>query len=279
MPIEPRRSERTAEPARPSVLFVFAHQDDEFGVYGYIAREVRAGARVQCVYLTDGGWGNQDIGVRNAESLAVLTDLGVAREAVEFVGLEAAIGDGELHRNLDRAWRALGARLSSDDYDRVYMPAWEGGHQDHDAAHLLGLRIACSHRCMSGARQFPLYNGVGLVGPLFRVFHPLEANGPVECLPLSVWDRVRYSAWLLRYRSQWKSMLGLFVPTALRLLTCGKYLTQPVSLARARERPHSGRLLYERRVGLSYGEFLSATVAFADQTVAGLRHASPASAC
>jgi LmbE family N-acetylglucosaminyl deacetylase len=94
MPIERKRAQPAPALARSRVLFVFAHQDDEFGVYGYIAREVARGAQVQCAYLTDGGWGNQDIGVRNAESLAVLADRGVAPEAVALVGQAASIGDG-----------------------------------------------------------------------------------------------------------------------------------------------------------------------------------------
>lgn len=32
-------------------------------------------------------------------------------------------------------------------------------------------------RCL---RQFPLYNGYGCVGPLFRVLSPLPMNGAVE---------------------------------------------------------------------------------------------------
>ena len=192
MPIE--REEPALAPARSNVLFLFAHQDDEFGVYGFIAREVARGAQVQCAYLTDGGWGNQDIGVRNAESLAVLADLGIAPEAVAFVGQAASIGDGTLHRRLDDAWRSLDALLMNNRFDRIYMPAWEGGHQDHDAAHLIGLRISCSHGLLSGARQYSLYNGFGLVGPLFHVLWPLATNGPVENLRLRMTDRLRYAS-------------------------------------------------------------------------------------
>ncbi len=268
MPIEPPLPTLTAVSPRPGVLFIFAHQDDEFGVYGYIAREVRSGAQVQCVYLTDGGWGNQDVARRNSESLAVLADLGVARDAVAFVGQEAAIGDGRLHRCLDEALRGLEALLSSRAFERVYMPAWEGGHQDHDAAHLIGLRVACRLGRLGGVRQYSLYNGVGLVGPLFRLFHPLAANGPTEDLPLSIVERVRYAGWLLRYRSQWKSVLGLLPAIALWLVIDGKYRTQPVSLERTCERPHRGLLLYERRTGLCFEEFERSTLAFREQTAA-----------
>ena len=37
-----------------SVLFLFAHQDDEFGVMHQIEQEVKAGASVYCAYATSG---------------------------------------------------------------------------------------------------------------------------------------------------------------------------------------------------------------------------------
>ncbi|HAK90971.1 MAG TPA: PIG-L family deacetylase, partial [Massilia timonae] len=41
-------------PIEPVALFLFAHQDDEFGVFERIATLRRQGVRVACAYLTDG---------------------------------------------------------------------------------------------------------------------------------------------------------------------------------------------------------------------------------
>ena len=37
------------------------------------------------------------------------------------------------------------------------MHAWEGGHQDHDAVHIVGVRSAQRCGVLASSRQFPLY--------------------------------------------------------------------------------------------------------------------------
>jgi len=261
MPIEAALSE-VAQPSAQVALFVFAHQDDEFGVFPWIEREVRRGAAVVCVYLTDGGLGGQDVSVRNQESLRVLADLGVSSSSVLFAGGAGGIPDGALLTHLNAAWSCLLRALEGRQLGRMYLPAWEGGHQDHDAAHLLGVRLAQLHGVLSEARQYSLYNGGGLAGPLFRVLSPLAENGQTEDLHLCLRERLRYLTWMLRYPSQWKSWLGLFGPVALKLLCDGRYRLQPVLAERINRRPHSGRLLYERRTSLSFDEFSRQTMDF-----------------
>jgi LmbE family N-acetylglucosaminyl deacetylase len=50
MPTEAQQGQKQAQAA----LFLFAHQDDEFGVYQRILECRRRGLRVVCAYLTDG---------------------------------------------------------------------------------------------------------------------------------------------------------------------------------------------------------------------------------
>jgi LmbE family N-acetylglucosaminyl deacetylase len=246
-------TDRAAAPGG-AALFLFAHQDDEFGIYGELAAERSAGAEVHCVYLTDGA-GRRDVAARrNAESLAVLADLGIAPAAVAFLGFP----DGALHAGMERAARALASLPCLPVVGRLYLPAWEGGHQDHDATHLLGLWLAARLGRLEHTSQFPLYHGAGLAGPLFRVFSPLPANGPVRRRRLPLSDRLRYGAWPLRYRSQWASFAGLWPPAFAKLLAGGGFALQPVSLQRAFERPHAGPLLYERRSDVTYADLSSA---------------------
>ena len=72
-------------------------------------------------------------------------------------------------------WPSISSSAPFGTPDEVYLPAWEGGHQDHDAGHLLGLSLAAPGLRL---RQFPLYQGAGLPGPFFRVMAPLPGNGP-----------------------------------------------------------------------------------------------------
>jgi LmbE family N-acetylglucosaminyl deacetylase len=46
-----------------TLLFVFAHQDDEIFFLNRIARELRHGHAVHCAYLTDGAGRGTDPGV------------------------------------------------------------------------------------------------------------------------------------------------------------------------------------------------------------------------
>ena len=124
-------------------LFLFAHQDDEFGVFHTLSHIKRTGGPVRIAYLTTGNPDGMPNPRRNGESLKVLASLGVSPDEVEFVGESARIPDGRLVEHLDSASAALRALAMR--YGRpksLYTHAYEGGHQDHDAAYLVGVSLA-----------------------------------------------------------------------------------------------------------------------------------------
>lgn len=238
------------------LVALFAHPDDEFTVFPWIEQAVRNGQPVHCVWMTDGGWGGQSISRRREESASILLRFGVPREAMHFLGEENSIPDGQLHQWMDRARAVLRATLPILPRNAWWLiPAWEGGHQDHDACHLLA--VDC---CPPGTPlfQYPLYNGVGLPGPLFRTMSTLPANGPTYAAPITWKHRFLYPLHCLGYRSQWKSFMGLLPFYAMRMLHRRPFHIQPVDPVGMRRRPHEGRLLYERRGGPSWEEFQSA---------------------
>src|ERR1051326_5047535 len=167
-----------------SKLYVFAHQDDEVAIAPRIARDVASGARVVCAFLTDGG----APAVRDAESRAVLASLGV--HDVIFVGLP----ERTLVEHLEEAYHALKER----DAEEIITLAWEGGHQDHDAAHLVALALAKIKgvRCL----ECPLYRGY------FRVLSPLRVS---ERRRLTARDVAKRAMLCWRYPSQRRSWLWL----------------------------------------------------------------------
>lgn len=244
------------------ILFLLAHPDDEFACSMRLRALARAGAEVHCAYLTDGGFGGQSVTRRREESLRVLRALGVGERRVHFLGERHGFRDGALHLRLDEAMAALQALVAAiGAVEALHVPAWEGGHQDHDATHLLGLALA--RRCGIGMlRQFPLYHGAGLPGPWFRVLSPLPANGPVQAHRASWRERILAVALCLRYVSQWRSWLGLLPFFALRMLAGGVFPEQAVRAARVLEDPHPGRPLYERRGYLTLAEFRAAAAPF-----------------
>lgn len=229
-------------------LFFFAHQDDEFGVFQKILDERREGRRVLCAYLTDGAVNGKPAARRDRESLVVLRQLGVKEEDVLFMGPALGISDGCLPANLTRSmawmhqWAGQFAHLAA-----IYLPAWEGGHHDHDALHAAGVLIARQLQLLHVVRQFSLYNGFKCRGPFFRVLQPLPQNGPAHCVTIARLNRFRFLRYCLSYPSQKATWLGLFPFVSLHYLFSGTQALQPVSLERLACRPHDGPLYYEKR--------------------------------
>lgn len=249
---------------RKRVLFVVAHQDDECFMSTRIAWEVRQGHRVLFACLTDGAARGVPTGRRNAESTHVLTRLGLASSDLFFVGSARAIPDGRLHRHFERAFEGLRRAFHAVEIDQIYTTAYEGGHQDHDAAQVLALALARERGIIDGTFQMPLYNGFRTRSKFFRVGNPLAANGSVERRSLSG-ERVWFHAFLCRYyTSQRIPWLGLFPGRFAQLCLWRREVVQAADPKRIRERPHEGPLLYERRAGPDFDEFLASREAFLD---------------
>ena len=248
-------------------LFLFAHQDDEFGVFERIAALRRRGVRVACAYLTDGQTARASAATRNAESLAVLARLGVAPGDVHFAGQQLGIGDARLPLHLDAAAHWIGAWIDGfAGIDALHVTAWEGGHHDHDALHALTVHLAAARGLLERTWQFSLYQGQGLPGPLFRVLTPLARNGPVHATPIAWRARLRYLDLCLSYPSQRTTWIGLFPFVLLHYLLRGDQALQKVTPARTIERPHEGALYYEKRKFFTWPQMNAAIAAWLAST-------------
>lgn len=268
MPWTCGRIRAMASEARP-LLALFAHPDDEFAVFPWIRAAVDEGRPVHCLWLTDGGYNGQDIERRNGESARILSRLGVPRAHMHFVGAEWKVPDGELHAELDAVVARLLARFGGLARGaELLVPAWEGGHQDHDATHLAGLALAGAG--LADARQYSLYHGKGLKGPWFRVLSPLAENGPIEIIPTSLSQRLGHAIRCLGYPSQWKSFAGLLPFYVLRMLRRDAFALQRIDPSRVAGRPHAGALLYERRGGPAWPEFAARTQALRQRHAPGV---------
>jgi LmbE family N-acetylglucosaminyl deacetylase len=249
-----------------TALFVLAHQDDEYGCAPQIRSIVQSGGRAVIFYLTDGSTPAFSADVRTAESMAVLTSLGVASENVHVLGTALGIGGEELTEHIDSAYARLAevARpFAGTGGLRIYALAWEGGHPDHDAAHLAAARLA-RDMGIPHIFEFALYNGYRRPGRLFRVLsfcdeQPVgDAAGPR--LPLR--DAIRYGMLCWRYPSQRKTWAGLFPGGFARFVVRRRSAVRAVRSDRALGRPHEGPLYYERRWGMRYEHFARLTERF-----------------
>lgn len=225
---------------------LLAHQDDEFAAQAWIEEALAEGLRLKCCFFTR-AISPQANERRNRESTAVLQRLGVSKEDVCFVGEALNIQDGALHEQPGAVARWLRQRFIADDPQRLAVPAWEGGHPDHDALHAVTVLVADELNLTHRIEQFPLYNAWKCVRPWFRVQHPLPLNGPVRKTAIRWPDRWRYLFNCLGYPSQALSWLGLFPFVAWLLMARGHEQYQGVSVARLDERPHDGALYYEHR--------------------------------
>jgi LmbE family N-acetylglucosaminyl deacetylase len=252
-----------------NVLCIFAHQDDEVGILTRIRWEVERGARVWCVYLTDGAR-NVAAGVRDAESLAVMRRVGVDARDVGFVGAPERIEDGKLPDSVEKGLGLLGAwaeRIPT--IDRIYALDWEGGHHDHDAAHLIALAFA-RERSVSDVFAYSMYNGYKRRPGWFRVTSFVPASGDVLRRRLTLREAFLPVRALASYPSQRRTWLALGPGLAIRALLRREERLRRVDCRRVSSRPHEGALLYEKMFGVSPDAVLRSMASLRERVRAGL---------
>ena len=232
-----------------SVLFLFAHQDDEFGVLHQIEQEVKSGSSIFCAYTTSGVSTGADPKRRNAESRHVLEALGIDPMQILFVGetLNIPVEQSLAHVTILRSWLSTWTQEQQQYLSAIYVPAWEGGHPDHDVINAVAVQVMQYGRSRTNIWQYPLYNCNGLNWGFFNVLTPLVMNGEVHRQKIPWSARLRHLKLCLNYRSQVTSWLGLYPVVLWHYLFKGWQSLQPASLTRLQERPHSGRLYYEFR--------------------------------
>ena len=243
-------------PGASRALFVFAHQDDEYGAAPWIEEELAAGGRVACVYLTDGG-SRVDPATRDAESSAVLLTLGVDEANVAFLsGPNGRIPDGALAKRSEEGLQMLEDWITRSGFapDRMYAHAYEGGHPDHDAAHVIAAAAAVATGLAQDLWHFFLYNADRCRAPFFRVLQPISSHAAARTIRLNFGKRVRLGLLCWRYRSQLRTWLGLFPGAFLQRMILGRETLVPFEPARLSARPHQGQLLYERLFGAQFAD-------------------------
>ena len=237
-------------------IFLFAHQDDEFGVFSEITKLINAGEKILVFYLTSGSSVHYICEKRDFESVRVLNKLGVNTKDVIFLGTKLQIFDGKLVEKLEDVYSYLYNALLGINIKRMYFLAYEGGHQDHDAVFIVGTlisnKLAIKH---SNVFQFSLYNSKGLPLSLYRVLCPIIDNGKIVRYKISFKNRLIYLKLILYYKSQIKAFIFLYPFILFHYLFKGTQTLQLVDPLRIRFRPHAGKLLYEKRNIFTYNNF------------------------
>lgn len=239
-----------------ATLVLFAHNDDEFFVAPLLRRETAAGGRVLVAYLTYGSVYGADSTLRITESRRVLEKMGIRPEDVLLTGLDAGIFDGELTGKVEPALKSVTAAVQNVAIDRILVPAWEGGHPDHDAAHLVGVALARGRRPGGGLYEYPTYNGRGLPWHFGRVMEFPDGGADVQRSRISLregWWAIKCG---LSYRSQRRTFVWILPGAMNKYLLARRSLLRRVPADRDyRQPPHAGKLFYERRSSLTFPQF------------------------
>lgn len=239
-----------------STVFLFPHQDDELGCFFEIQKENKLGNNVIIFFLTSGTHNGKISYRRNLESTNVLSCLGCKKKKIFFINNNIKSQDGKLIENIEIVHNIIYKKLKKiNNLSRLYFPAWEGGHQDHDASHLIGVSLAKKFKIIKNSYQFPLYTGIGLCGSFFKLFNPIYRNGRPIAFNIPWNKRIKYLRLALNYPSQFKSFIGIFPFFLFHYFFFGTQVLQPISIHRVKSRPHQGKLLYERRYNFCYKYF------------------------
>ena len=236
------------------VLVLLAHHDDEFFLAPLIQDECRAGAELTVAFLTHGSAFGAEAHARIVESDRVLSGLGVPPGCVFQLGAELGTFDGGLMDKAGLARAAVVERFPPAEFQRAYLMGWEGGHPDHDAAHLIG--AAWARQGAPELLEFPLYNACGLPPGRFVSMQLVPREGGVRSRPVSETEAKAWRDLSASYPSQrqvFKSLMPGIEHALFARRTCEyRELVPPPDYS---QRPHAGPLFYEQRFDISFEVF------------------------
>jgi LmbE family N-acetylglucosaminyl deacetylase len=201
-----------------------------------IARASAAGARVFGLYLTEGVPPESELWWwhRTSRPARVQRRFEEAARVAELIGLESAGGQPlpsrRLRQHLEPSLMRIRVALDPTAADVLWTPAYEGGHQDHDAANFLASRLSSRLPVF----EFSEYN---FAGGKIRSQQFFDRNGTETQVLLDDSERATKTRALAIYRSEAKNLS--YVQTAqeeLRRLPKHDY-SRP---------PHDGRTFYQR---------------------------------
>jgi LmbE family N-acetylglucosaminyl deacetylase len=224
-------------PVAGRVLILAPHPDDEIAACAIATRSARAaGARVFVLHLTTGvppaaslwRWERaaymERVWRRQEEALAAARLLGI-----EIVGFRETAAR-RLRFDLDAASSDIAATIARCRADAVWVPAFEGAHQDHDAANALAA-------CAAGSVpvwEFAEYNYAG--GRVRSNRFASERGGEVMIAATPAEAELKQAA-LACYESERRNLSHI---------VADREACRPLQPYDYGKRPHPGRLFRER---------------------------------
>ena len=182
-------------------IYFLPHYDDEVFAIPKIRWDILNGRAPIFIYFMASP-------MRAKESTYFLDKLGVSKDSIIFLGEKLQVTDGELLNYLPRFYTELSSLFESNSNEiEIICPAYEGGHQDHDAISLLGRALSKKWNC--NFLEVFLYHGYGMYGKLYRVSSHLHAENK-KTYNYSLKDWLTLLKVPFVYKSQFSAMIGLW---------------------------------------------------------------------
>jgi hypothetical protein len=247
---------------KKNIYYIFAHQDDEFGVFIDIYNNLKKN-NVYIFYLTNGS--NQKISKlklssRDKESIEVLKKIGVKEKNIFFLGRRLNIECNKLYLFIDNVYKEIVKITKNIIPSKITTLSWEGGHEDHDACNLIARKLSFKYNINKVSKEFSLYNRFKTNLIYFKVFNPINKNGTYA--KINFFKRFFFIKLLFTYKSQIKVWIGLYPFIICHYLFLGYNFLQPLNKDKTIKKPHKGKLLYEFRNFCNFGTFRNKVIGF-----------------
>lgn len=242
-------------------IFIFSHQDDEFGLFNVIEEATKKQNNVIVVYLTSGlktknqNSKNKEL-QRDKESLKVLLKLGVRRNNIFFLGKKLNIPIYKLYKNLNSVYQELNRFLIKFKGKHIiYTHSWEGGNEDHDASFVIVKKILNKNLKVKKVFEFSQYNNFKTMILPFKVQSIIPEKKKIYKNKIKIKNKIKYIIYLFNYISQFYLWFPIYPFIILRILMNDYGNLKTVKKNLFIKRPHRGKLLYEKLRTTKYEYF------------------------
>ena len=130
------------------VLLIFAHPDDEIvGLFTFINRKKKRGISFVTFFLTNGVMPREKMWFfkRNSYSSILSQRILEMKKSMTAIGIKnytyQNIPSRTLKDNIEPSIYRINKLINKHKIDTLFAPAYEGGHQDHDAANFISSKF------------------------------------------------------------------------------------------------------------------------------------------
>tara|TARA_B100001057_G_C22863269_1_gene955482 strand:+ start:3420 stop:4190 length:771 start_codon:yes stop_codon:yes gene_type:complete len=244
-----------------NIIFIFSHQDDEFGLFNVIEKFAKKRKNVFIIYLTSGlktkNISNKNKNLRrDNESIKTLLRLGINKNNIFFLGKKLNIPVYSLHRNLKNVHDEICKFLNKYKGQHViFTHSWEGGNEDHDSSFVIVKKILYKNTKVFKAFEFSQYNNYKTKILPFRIQNFIYDKKKIYRNKIKFYDKLKYIKLLFNYVSQSYIWLPIFPFILVRIIMNDYGNLKLINKNLIIKKPHKGILLYEKLREKKYTNF------------------------